>query len=239
MRQTCKIRVMDADTGRERFHRYIDKFAETSEDTTRGRYPDLKSRPWYDTAYFPLAVYLEKNYEAIRSELLTLDSSGFQQAHNRIKRSGSWDVLFFYERGYRRDENCNACPVVMNGIDNNSAMRTVAGLVYLSRLRAGAHISAHRGPTNMRLRCHLGVTVPQGDCAIRVGEDVRRWQEGRCMVFDDYFEHEAWNHTENDRIVLVVDMWHPELSATEVALLNGLHQYAYSYARELNKYWAR
>jgi len=230
---------MDADSGTERFHRYIDSFAEASEDIMRGQYPDLRSRPWYDTADFPFAVYLEENYDAIRAELLALDPCGFRQAHNRIDRSGDWDVIFLYERGYRHDENCNVCPVVMTGIDNYSAMRTVAGLAYLSRLRPGAHIRPHSGPTNMRLRCHLGITVPQGDCAIRVGEEIRRWQEGGCIVFDDYFEHEAWNHTKNDRTVLVVDLWHPELSAAEVALLNGLHEYAYSYAGELNRYWAR
>jgi aspartyl/asparaginyl beta-hydroxylase (cupin superfamily) len=57
------------------------------------------------------------------------------------------------------------------------------------------------------------------------------------MIFDDHFEHEAWNHTENDRVVLVIDIWHPGLSPTEIALLKGLHGYAYAYARELNDYW--
>lgn len=228
---------MDGDIGRERFYCYVGMFAEAQEDSMRGQYPDLNTWPWYDPADFPLAVYLEKHYEAIRAEVLALDASQFQRAHQRIRRSGGWDVLFFYERGYRHDENCNACPVTVRGIETYPAMRTVAGLIYVSRLRSGTHITAHRGPTNMRLRCHLAIKVPQGDCAIRVGNDVRRWQEGQCMVFDDHFEHEAWNRTEDDRIVLVIDMWHPGLSSSEVALLKGLHEYAYAYARELNKYW--
>jgi aspartate beta-hydroxylase len=114
----------------------------------------------------------------------------------------------------------------------------LAGLIYVSRMRAGTHIAAHRGPTNVRLRCHLGVTVPPGDCAIRVGDETRRWVEGECLVFDDHFEHEAWNHTEADRIVLIADLWHPDLSAAEIRLLEGLHRYADAAARQLNRYWS-
>ena len=117
-------------------------------------------------------------------------------------------------------------------------MRTITGLIYLSRMRAGTHIAAHRGPTNLRLRCHLGIDVPRGDCGIRVGDETRQWEAGRCLVFDDFFEHEAWNHTEHDRIVLIVDLWHPGLSATEVRLLEGLHGYTYAHARKLGGYWA-
>jgi hypothetical protein len=57
-------------------------------------------------------------------------------------------------------------------------------------------------------------------------------------VFDDHFEHEAWNHTAEERIVLIADIWHPALTATEVRLLEGLHRYAYTYARQLGRYWA-
>jgi aspartate beta-hydroxylase len=105
-------------------------------------------------------------------------------------------------------------------------------------MRGSTHIDSHRGPTNLRLRCHLALKVPEGDCAIRVGEKTRKWHEGRCLVFDDYFDHEAWNHTEEDRVVLIVDIWHPGLSATEVTLLGGLQNYTYVQARKLSRYWS-
>jgi aspartate beta-hydroxylase len=198
----------------------------------------LESQPWYHPSDFPLAGYLESRYEAIRDEILALESATFQRESERIKRSGEWDVAFLYERGRRHDEVCAACPVTTYGVESYPAMRTVAGLVYVSRMRAGTHIQAHRGPTNLRVRCHLGIKVPDGDCAIRVGDQTRHWHEGRCLVFNDFFEHEAWNHTEEDRIVLIVDMWHPGLSGAEVRLLEGLHAYAYTYARQLHRYWS-
>lgn len=228
----------DAAVGVRRFHRYVETFAQTDGPASRPLYPQLESQPWYDPSEFPLAAYLESNYEAIRDEILALEALRFHRESERIQRSGDWDVAFLYERGRRRDEVCDACPVTTRGIESYPAMRTVAGLVYASRMRAGTHIQAHRGPTNLRVRCHLGIRVPDGDCAIRVGEQTEHWQAGRCLVFDDHFEHEAWNHTDQDRIVLIVDMWHPGLSDTEVRLLEGLHTYVYAYARQLNRYWS-
>ncbi|MHB8692502.1 MAG: aspartyl/asparaginyl beta-hydroxylase domain-containing protein [Solirubrobacteraceae bacterium] len=233
-----KIKPSDSRAGEARFHRYTESFTSASGQPLRGVYPDLSSQPWYDPQDFPLVKYLESNFEAIRDEILALEPSRFHRESERIKRAGEWDVAFLYERGRRRGEVCDACPVTTRGIESDSTMRTVTGLIYASRMRAGTHIQAHRGPTNLRLRCHLGINVPDGDCAIRVGEQTRHWSEGRCLVFDDFFEHEAWNHTDEDRIVLIVDLWHPGLSATEVRLLKGLHAYAYAYATQLDRYWA-
>ena len=224
--------------GRKRFHQYIDTFVDATGGTAHGEYPDLELRPWHDPSDFPLAGYLEANFAEIRHEILALEAARFHRESERIERAGDWDVAFFYERGRRRQEVCEACPVTTHGIETMPAMRTASGLIYVSRMRPGTHIEPHRGPTNMRLRCHLGITVPGGDCALRVGDDTRQWQEGKCLVFDDYLEHEAWNHTEQDRIVLIVDLWHPGLSATEIRLLEGLHGYAYAYARRLQRYWA-
>ena len=224
--------------GRERFHRYVDTLVAGVGDNARGIYPDLEARPWHDASDFPLAGYLEAHFEEIRDEILALEPARFHRESERIERAGDWDVAFFYERGRRREEVCEACPVTTRGIETLPAMLTAAGLSYVSRMRPGTHIRPHRGPTNLRLRCHLGITVPDGDCALRVGDATRPWQEGRCLVFDDYFEHEAWNHTDRDRIVLIVDLWHPGLSAAEVRLLEGLHGYAYGYAQRLQRYWA-
>ncbi|HWD74341.1 MAG TPA: aspartyl/asparaginyl beta-hydroxylase domain-containing protein [Solirubrobacteraceae bacterium] len=219
-----------------RFQRYMDALADADGRVAQIAYPDLDSRPWYDPATFPLARYLQTHYPEIRSEILALGSARFHPESERIGRSGDWDVAFLFERGRRHDDLCNACPVTTAGIEGHGVVRTLAGLIYVSRMRAGTHIAAHRGPTNVRLRCHLGVTVPPGDCAIRVADEIRQWVEGECLVFDDHFEHEAWNHTEADRIVLIADLWHPDLSAAEIRLLEGLHRYADAAARQLNTY---
>ena len=230
--------VPDAGAGWRRFQRYLGGLADAGGPASGAIYPDLPSHPWHDPDDFPIVGYLESNFEAIRDELLALNGRRFHRESERISRTGEWDVAFLYERGRRRDEVCAACPTTTRGIETYSAVRTLAGLIYVSRMRAATHIEAHRGPTNLRVRCHLGVKVPEGDCAIRVGDRTRRWQEGRCLVFDDYFVHEAWNGTDEDRIVLIVDLWHPGLSDTEVRLLEALHGYTHFHANRLSRYWS-
>ncbi len=228
----------DAEAGRRRFHRYVEALADGDRPSSGAIYPDLPSRPWHDPRDFPLVRYLESSYPAIRAEILALADTRFHRESERIARTGDWDVAFFYERGRRHDEVCAACPVTAHGIEAHPTIRTAAGLVYVSRMRAATHISSHRGPTNLRVRCHLAIKVPTGDCAIRVADRTRRWQEGKCLVFDDYLDHEAWNHTDEDRIVLIVDLWNPGLSPTEVMLLEALHGYTYYHARRLSRYWS-
>lgn len=227
----------DGEAGRSRFHRYIEGLADPPA-TSGAIYPDLPSRPWHDPQDHPLTAYLESRFEQIRAEILALHEAGFHRESERIGRTGDWDVAFLYERGRRHDDVCAACPVTTRAVEMHPAIRTPAGLSYVSRMRPMTHIEAHRGPTNLRVRCHLAIKVPEGDCAIRVGQETRTWEEGKCLVFDDFFVHEAWNHTDEDRIVLIIDLWHPGLSATEVTLLEALQRHTYRQAQRLGRYWA-
>jgi aspartyl/asparaginyl beta-hydroxylase (cupin superfamily) len=225
------------DVGLARFHRYIESFADSSNDLRRRRYPSLTSLAWHDPAQFSIVPALEKEYEGIRREILALRRADFQREGEKIDRSGSWDVFFFYELGRKNVDNCAKCPLTTDIIEGHNTIRTLAGLSYFSKMSPGTHVAPHRGPTNMRLRCHLGLQVPDGDCAIRVGGETRTWQEGKCLVFDDHFTHEVWNNTSEPRIVLVVDLWHPDLSACEISLLQGMHRYVNAYSRHLHRYW--
>ena len=76
-------------------------------------------------------------------------------------------------------------------------------------------LGARCGPSNLRLRCHLGVRVPEG-ARVRVAGETRPWAEGECLVFDDSFEHEVWHEGDDDLILLVCDMWHPEMTPERV-----------------------
>lgn len=229
----------DALAAQGRFHRYVERLAEgRGEPSLVGLYPDLPSRPWHEPSSFAVAEHLERHHEEIRQEILALHGARFQRESEPIPRSGDWDVVFLYERGRPHEELLAGCPMTARAIDSPEVMRAPGGLIYVSRMRGRTHIRPHRGPTNLRVRCHLGVEVPGGDCAIRVEGETRTWQEGRCLVFDDHFEHEAWNHTSEDRIVLIVDLWHPGLTPTEVGLLAGLQEQLYAYARRLDRYWS-
>ena len=86
--------------------------------------------------------------------------------------------------------------------------------ILFSLLRPGARIPPHHGMINTRLICHLPLIVPPG-CGFRVGNETRSWEEGRAWVFDDSIEHEAWNGSGQTRVILLFDVWRPELSPGE------------------------
>lgn len=91
--------------------------------------------------------------------------------------------------------------------------------IKFSLINPNAHVHPHTGPSNCRIRAHLGLVVPQfgGTPVIRVGppeSEIRTWKEGEFIIFDDSFEHEVWHNGTSFRLVLIVDLWHPEISDT-------------------------
>jgi aspartate beta-hydroxylase len=118
------------------------------------------------------------------------------------------------------EDRCRRCPrttEVMRAVPA-ARMRGTAPEIMFSRLQAGGHIVPHFGLMNVRLTVHLGVIIPD-HCSIRVGDESRGWQEGRVLLFDDSFEHEAWNRSERDRSVLIFEVWHPALHAAEIVAI--------------------
>ena len=103
------------------------------------------------------------------------------------------------------------------------------GQVKFSVIYPGTHVHPHSGPTNCRLRAHLGLSVPPGDdggrLEMRIADgQMLTWKEGQVFVIDDSFEHEVWHEKANGgvRLVLIIDLWHPDLSAQERATLAPL-----------------
>jgi aspartate beta-hydroxylase len=227
-----------ADPAARRLEGYLSLLPANRDNPRMHLYPGLSSKPWYVASEFSVARALEENFEAIRDEALGIDRRAFHRETDSIRRDGSWDVFFLYELGLKREENCALCPVTTRIVEEQPTMRTLTGLIYFSRMSPGAHVRPHRGITNLRVRCHLGIRIPAGDCSMRVGTETRQWQQGRAIVFDDYYEHEVWNRTAEERIVLIVDLWHPELTPREIAVIEGMQRYAFHHARSLNAYWS-
>lgn len=149
---------------------------------------------------FKFVDTLESNYAIIRQELDHLQQTHFIPWPETTLYNQGWDVFGLYAFGRKLEANCCLCPETARLVAQIPGM-TTAGF---SRLAPGTQITPHVGYTNVVLRCHLGVIVPDG-CALRVGAEVRQWQEGKCLIFDDTVEHEAWHHGSTDRIVLLVD----------------------------------
>jgi aspartate beta-hydroxylase len=222
----------------QRMNTFIGAFLTNRDNPRMSIYPGLSVRKFYDPQSLPLARALEAAFPAIRAEVMALAGADFHAEAEGLVETEGWDVMVLYERGRKNAETCAKCPTITSIIESHNTVRTLAGLMYVSKLRPGTHIKPHRGPTNLRIRCHLGIKVPQGDLVIRVDDQQRTWQEGHCLVFDDHLEHEIWNRTDETRIVLILDNWHPDLTAQEIALIEGLHRYADYQAVSLNRYWS-
>lgn len=118
-----------------------------------------------------------------------------------------WKTFFFWGYGTEIEENCRKCPKTAEALRNIPGLKTAM----FSILSPHKHVPPHRGPYNGVLRYHLGLQIP-GDgkqCRIRVGDDIHAWKEGQSVVFDDSFDHEAWNDTDEVRVVLFVDFVRP------------------------------
>ncbi|AGY58495.1 aspartyl/asparaginyl beta-hydroxylase domain-containing protein [Gloeobacter kilaueensis] len=159
---------------------------------------------YYDAGQFAFTAALEANWQTIRRELEQLGDGDFIAWPEKYLYGKGWDIFGLYAFGIKVAANCEQCPETTRLVEQIPGL-TTAGF---SSLKPGTHIAPHTGYPDGLLRCHLGLVVPE-NCALRVGDETRSWQEGRCLVFDDTTEHEAWNRGAHTRIVLLLDFQAP------------------------------
>jgi aspartate beta-hydroxylase len=177
-------------------------------------FPGLRAQPIHDAADFPWMANFTKDFESVRKELLDYSSKMSLAAQPQgMTDEGRWSVLYFYSGGRRIEETMRACPRTAELLESVPGVGD-AGNTYLSVLRGGTHIKRHFGRFNTRLRSHIALIVPEGP-RIRIGDEMHEWHEGEWLVFDDSFDHEVWNDSDEERIVLIIDFWHPDLTPAE------------------------
>jgi aspartyl/asparaginyl beta-hydroxylase (cupin superfamily) len=193
-------------------------------------YPGLREREFHERSAFPWLEALEAATDAIRSECETLMAERAARAEPYIQYADDtpmrqWRTLnhsldwtaFHLTRGSAWiGENASRCPATMDAL-SRIPQPQIAGRspnAMFSLLKPRTKIPPHTGVANTRLVCHLPLIVPDG-CWFRVGAERREWQEGHAFVFDDTIEHEAANDSDDPRVVLIFDVWHPDLSSAE------------------------
>lgn len=136
-----------------------------------------------------------------------------------------WSALFLWKDGEEQPDIARRCPRTLQALAEVPLCRVPGRTpsILFSKLAAGARIPPHHGLINTRLICHLPLIVPSG-CRFRVGNDVRDWREGEAWAFDDTIEHEAANDSREDRTILIFDVWKPEMTEEERALVSALFQ---------------
>ncbi|XP_050076125.1 claspin-like [Anopheles maculipalpis] len=188
----------------------------------------LRSRPFWteeQTTYATELELIRAQWQQVRDEgLKLLNSAGvFVNESENLRDRGDWKQLELFSRGTRIERNCGRAPLTCRLVEQYfPAARTCKrGQVKFSVMHPGTHVWPHCGPTNCRIRAHLGLSVPQGTY-IRVAEETRSWEDGKWLIFDDSFEHEVWHNGTETRLVLIVDFWHPELTESQRRTLSPI-----------------
>jgi aspartyl/asparaginyl beta-hydroxylase (cupin superfamily) len=199
------------------------RYLHDEQEPTRLFFPGISAVPWHDPATLPWVNAVQEAFPRIRDEFLALRAEGAQFAPYEdlyTKELGwrGWDTYQLYRNGAWQHEARTRCPVTFQVLEQTphgprDGMFTI--------LNPGVHITPHTGGVNLLLTAHLPLVVPPG-CGIKVCDEQRGWQEGEVLLFDDSFIHEAWNNGSAQRAVLLWDVWHPELTAAEIAALQIL-----------------
>ena len=197
-------------------------------------YPFLPADEFFDRGQFPWMEQLEAATPIVREELqailsdpdpglepyIDMPSGTPENIWTRLDGSLDWGSLHLWKDGQRIDGACARAPKTAALVDSLPLCHIPnrAPHVFFSILKAGKTIPPHTGVTNVRAIIHLPLIVP-GDCAFRVGGETREWREGEAFAFDDTIEHEAWNRSDQDRAVLILDAWNPHLSEHEQQMI--------------------
>jgi aspartyl/asparaginyl beta-hydroxylase (cupin superfamily) len=242
LRQAIALERSDYAAARlERFDESLDILAgvkaRQAQDPTMLYYPRLPAIPFYDRAHFDWLERLEAASAIIQQELEVALEDGRSNIEPyiqyppgapvnqwaKLNHSPAWSSYFLWRDGEKQDANCARCPNTAALLESLplAQMPGYAPTAMFSVLSPHTHIPPHTGSANTRLIVHLPLVLPS-DCAFRVGNDTRAWKMGEAWVFDDTIEHEAWNNSDETRVILIFDVWNPLLSEAERVLVTEM-----------------
>jgi Aspartyl/Asparaginyl beta-hydroxylase len=179
----------------------------------------LGTPPWRETEHILAANILEASFETIRREFESVSTSQYLHYPAMIVKGGRWTVLPLFVFGEDVSTLQGAVNLFPRTLEIIRSLPDVCADLPLADITFSAHaphthLAAHCSQDPFRLRLHLGLRVPD-KCRIRVGSVTREWREGEVLAFHDACEHETWNGSAADRTILIVDLWHPDLTQVE------------------------
>jgi aspartate beta-hydroxylase len=202
-------------------------------------YLGITSKPWYESYDYEILKFisntLEKGFKDIEKEWLN-NCLNNKTLVSRYKRSDlypslkkdDWGNLILWKNGYFTKAAYSLFPKTVKILSEIKCFLIPFGEAVFLVLKPGVALPPHHDDSNLDITCQLGLIIPD-NCAIRVGGETRTWVEGKTLFFDHSFEHEAWNNSDKQRVVLLLDLYHPELTKIEKLLL-------WIFAKALAKY---
>ena len=209
------------------------------QEPTSFYFPGLPQRSFYERGEFDWASAFEAQTATIKAELEAMlaaraeqfepyvaadaDRSGGTAPNAHLAGSTNWSAYHLLKNGDPVEGHAEQFPATLAALEV-APIPHIAGrspMALFSLLKPGAHIRPHHGLFNFRLICHLPLIVPPG-CMLRVGNQQRNWNEGELLIFDDSMEHEARNQSDQERIILLFEIWRPEIGEADREALTVL-----------------
>ena len=205
-------------------------------------FPGLPQRQFFERDEFEWLSTVEAEVPAMQAELHSAlaESDSFDpyvlanrerpRPTNKLIDDPSWGARYFWKDGEQVSAQTEHCPATMAALAN-APMPVIAKrspIALWSMLKPGTHIEPHHGLLNTRLICHVPLIAPD-NCGLRVGNETRAWEAGKTLIFDDSIEHEAWNRSSSIRVVLLFEIWRPEITLDERDALTAIFETINSY----------
>jgi Aspartyl/Asparaginyl beta-hydroxylase len=197
--------------------------------------PGLKAQEFYDIKNYPWCQKLAKKYKGIKEEFkaVTSDMSKLTKEGNNVWASAltddassygtGWKTLVLMDRGIWDPINANLFPRASMAIRDSGAPVTEA---FFASMQPMSSIAPHSDFTNFVVTCHLGLDIPDSGlnkCRLTIGDETRQWINGEVMLFDTSVIHEAINEADQTRYILMLRVWHPELTPIEKEALQFIY----------------
>ncbi|QTD55990.1 aspartyl/asparaginyl beta-hydroxylase domain-containing protein [Parasphingorhabdus cellanae] len=210
-------------------------------------YPGMPQREFYEREEFPWVEQMEAAIPDMQDELAQVLSQTTQfdpyvkshpdrpRPNNPLLDDSNWGAHYFWKNGEAITDNIAQCPKTIAALETAPipVIQDRSPMALYSVLEPDTHIAPHFGLLNTRLICHIPLIIPS-DCALRVGSETRPWKEGEALIFDDSFEHEAWNRSQERRVILLFEVWRPEISETERAALTTIFEAINEYQKPVD-----
>eukprot|EP00520_Triparma_pacifica_P004081 CAMPEP_0118659358 /NCGR_PEP_ID=MMETSP0785-20121206/15067_1 /TAXON_ID=91992 /ORGANISM="Bolidomonas pacifica, Strain CCMP 1866" /LENGTH=280 /DNA_ID=CAMNT_0006552453 /DNA_START=297 /DNA_END=1139 /DNA_ORIENTATION=+ len=207
---------------------YGDEYVAEVVDKLEASYKEIKKE------YMEAVMGISDGGKAVNTALMEgdYDANSTDQGHKLHK--GSWDWHSYVQGGVKMDNSFRSlCPKTASIIDSlgTSLFSTPFSYVFFSTLHPGTTITPHSSAMNLRLRVHLPLIVPEFEwdaldkVGLECGGQKRVWEEGKAVVLDDSYVHHVWNNTTSTRVVLLVDIWHPDVTMEERKSTEEMFEY--------------
>ena len=180
-----------------------------------GRQSLVGDTPVLDNAHFSFLKLFTGNWQTILAEAREVlkhreDIPAFQEIspdQYKIATGKNWRTFILFGFGTKLEKNCRIAPETAKLLEQVPNLQTA----WFSILSPGYHIPAHKGVTKGIVRAHLGLIIPRQaeKCWLRVGDTINVWRPGEIFVFDDTYEHEVYNNTDEERVILLFDFDRP------------------------------